>query len=274
MAEEGKDLGFDLYSPKHLIWLAVIIAAAWLISSWYKGLGLRRGWGGSNAIEPPERMKGGPGHGSGGAWTGNRQQLTVRKVFAVVLLLSEIYKDSILAITGNFRAEYLPFHLCGIAIFGILIDAFVENQRVTGQLFAYAFMPGAVAALLFCNWTEYPFLNFMNIHSFLFHGWLVCYGVMELRSGRIRPSYRGIWQSAGLLVVLAVPLFQFNRAFGTNFLFINEASEGSPLVILWDLFGTKYGYPGYLIAAAVMVIAVFHVLWLLYRLLGMGPKRR
>lgn len=242
MEEQGIYLGFDLYSPKHLIWLAAIAAAAWLISGWYKGLG--------------------------GQQDGSRKQRQVRRIFAVVIVLSEIYKDSVLAMTGNFRVDYLPFHLCSFAIFAMAADAFAEKQRVSGQLIAYAFMPGALMALLFCNWTEYPFWNFMNIHSFLFHGWIVCYGVMELRSGRIKPSYVGIWQTAGLLAALAVPVFAFNRIYGTNFLFLNEASEGSPLVILWELFGTKYGHPGNLAAAAILAIAVFHVLWLLYRLAG------
>lgn len=243
MQEQGICLGFELYSPKHLIWLAAIAAAAWLISGWYKGL------------EP-------------------RRQRQVRRIFAVVILLSEVYKDSVLAATGNFRADYLPFHLCSFAIFAMAADAFVEKQRVSGQMIAYAFMPGAVMALVFCNWTEYPFWNFMNIHSFLFHGWILCYGVMELRSGRVKPDYRGIWQTAGLLAVLAVPLFRFNQIYGTNFMFLNEASEGSPLVLLWELFGTKYGYPGYLTAGAVMVVAVFHVLWLGYRLIGAGTGQK
>ena len=247
MEEKGIYLGFDLYSPKHLIWLAAIAAAVWLVSGWYKGLNDRK--------------------------DGGRKQRRARGIFAAAIVLSEIYKDSVLMMTGNFRADYLPFHLCSFAIFAMAADAFVEKQRVTGQLIAYAFMPGALMALLFCNWTEYPFWNFMNIHSFLFHGWIVCYGVMELRGGRIKPSYRGIWQTAGLLGALAVPLFWFNRAFGTNFMFLNEASEGSPLVILWEIFGTKYGHPGYLAAAAVLVIAVFHVLWLGYRLLGRGSKK-
>ena len=267
MAEAGNDLGFSLYSPGHMIWLAVIVAAAWLISIWYRGMESTHIWGGSNAIEPPYRMR-------SGARAGGGRRTRIRKVFAIVLALSEVYKDSVLAITGNFRAEYLPYHLCGIAIFVILVDAFVTRQRVTGQLIAYAFMPGAISALLFCNWTEYPFLNFMNIHSFLFHGWIVCYMVMQFRCGEIRPNYRGIWQTAGLMAVLAVPLFWFNRAYGTNFMFLNEASEGSPLVILWDLFGTKYGHLGYLAAAAVMVIAIFHILWLIYCVIGSGMKNR
>ena len=61
-----------------------------------------------------------------------------------------------------------------------------------GQMFAFAFFPGALAALLFCNWTCYPFWNFMNIHSFVFHGWIVCYFVMRYRGGEIRPHYRGL----------------------------------------------------------------------------------
>ena len=241
--EVGVEKGFPLYSPGHIIWLIAIGLGCWIMSGLYKK-----------------------------AESGKRKK--IRCFFAVALALSEVYKDSVLAITGNFSAEYLPFHLCGLAIFAILIDAFMEKQKVTKQLIAYAFMPGAVSALLFCNWTEYPFFNFMNIHSFLFHGWIVCYMVMLYRGGEIRPSYRGLWQTGLMVAVAASLLFIFNRAYGTNFMFLNEASEGSPLVILWDLFGVKYGYLGYLTAYAVLVIVIFHILWLGYSLLEKGFKKR
>ena len=242
-AAAGLEKGFQLYSAGHILWILAIAAGCWLMSGIYKKSDTKR------------RRK-------------------IRRFFAVALALSEIYKDGVLWITGNFNAEYLPFHLCGLAIFAILIDAFMENQQITGELIAYAFMPGAVCALLFCNWTEYPFLNFMNLHSFLFHGWIVCYMAMRYRGGEIRPSLKGLWQTAAFVAAAAPVLFLFNRSQGTNFMFLNEASEGSPLVALWDLFGEKYGYPGYLTAYGVLAIAVFHALWLGYSLLEKGFNKR
>ena len=235
--EQGLEIGFSLYSPGHLIWLAAIAAATVLISNYYK----RQGTDG--------RMR-------------------IRRIFAVLILLSEIYKDTVLIVMGAPMMQYLPLHLCSFAIFGMLIDAFSPRQHLTGQMFAYAFFPGAMAALLFCNWTCYPFWNFMSIHSFVFHGWIVCYFIMLYRSEDIRPRYKGLWQTTGILLVLMVPIYFFDKLTGQNYMFLNEASEGSPLVILWQIFGTRFGEPGYLISYIVLALAVFHVLYGIYAGIG------
>ena len=171
--ESGLDIGFDLYSMGHLLWLAAILAAGILLSNWYKK-------------------------------QDDRKRRKVRKIFAVVLLASEIYRDTVLIVTGYFEVKYLPFHLCGLAIFAMLADAFWERQQATKQMLAYAFMPGAVSALLFCNWTQYPFLNYMCIHSFAFHGWIFIYFLMRYRAGEIKPDYKGLWKTLVMVLVLVV----------------------------------------------------------------------
>ena len=264
MDDGGASLGFALYSKGHLIWLTVIVAVGILISNFYRGLGsgnsvrIR-----SNAVENAVNLR-----------VQEQKRCRMRRFFALALLASEIYRDSVLALTGNFDWEYLPFHLCGLAIFALLVDAFVDGQHLTGQMISYAFMPGAVSALLFCNWVEYPFLNFMNIHSFVFHGWILFYFLMRFRSGEFRPDYKGLWTTVGIVSLLIVPLYLFNSHFGTNFMFINEASAGSPLVPLWNIFGTRFGHLGYILSGIGLVIIVFHVLYLVYRLLGMRSRRR
>lgn len=235
--EQGLDIGFDLYCTGHLIWLAAIVAAAIFMARYYR--------------RQKEEKKAG-----------------IKKFFAVAILCSEILKDSILIIIGAPMKGYLPLHLCGLAIFVMLWDAFGKNRKISGQMLAYAFMPGAISALLFCNWTEYPFFNFMCIHSFAFHGWIVLYVVMLYAAGEIRADYKGLWKTTGILAVCAVPIYILNVLIEENYLFLNEASEGSPLVFLWDIFGTRFGAPGYVASYAVLMLVVFHMLYLLYSLIN------
>jgi uncharacterized membrane protein YwaF len=237
----GLDIGFRLFGIGHLLWLAGLILAAIVLSGFYK------------------HMK-----------AENRPR--VRKFFALSLLVFELLKDLAVFCTGDFRAEYLPLHLCSLAIFALLIDAFCPRQKLSGQMIAYAFMPGTVAALLFCNWTEYPFLSFMNIQNFVYHGWIFFYFLLRYRAGEIRPRYLGIWGTTAILSLLIYPLFRFNRAFGTNFMFLNEASPGSPLVPLWNIFGTRFGHIGYILSVIVVALAVFHGLYALYRFLDKEKK--
>ena len=231
--EQGLDIGFDLYCPGHLIWLAAIAAAAVIITRYYIS-------------------------------RQDEKRTSIKKFFAVAILCSEILKDVILIAIGAPMKGYLPLHLCGLAIFAMLWDAFSKNRRISGQILAYAFMPGAMAALLFCNWTEYPFFNFMCIHSFVFHGWIVIYVVMLYAAGEIKADYRGLWNTTAILAVIAVPIYILNLLIDENYLFLNEASEGSPLVFLWDIFGTRFGAPGYVASFAALLLIVFHLLWIVY----------
>lgn len=239
--EQGLDIGFELYCPGHILWLAAIGAAAGAAAHYYR------------------KMNSG-------------QRLKTKKFFAVALLLFEVIKDIMLVIMGVSLKGYLPLHLCGLAIFDILYDAFGKNRHISVRLLAYAFMPGALSALLFCNWTEYPFFNFMCIHSFVFHGWILIYFAMLYAAGEIWTDYKGLWQTAGIIAVLAVPIYILNNIIDENYLFLSEASEGSPLVFLWDVFGVRFGQPGYVISFGVLAVAVFHVLYAVYRL--MQNKRK
>ena len=67
--EQGLDIGFKLYSPGHLIWLVALAVFISLFSQYYKK---------KNAEE----------------------RCRIRKVFAVLIVLSEIYKDTVLIIMG------------------------------------------------------------------------------------------------------------------------------------------------------------------------------
>ena len=192
------DIGFELYSKGHLIWLLVLAVAS--------------------LIMVPAYLR-----------SSEHKQSKIRKIFALFLLISEIIKDTIIVIIGAPIDAYLPLHLCGYAIFFVLIDAFMPKQKVTGQLIAYAFGPGALAALLFCSWT---------------------------------------------MALLAVPAYLVDMKTGYNYMFIYEVQRNSPLEIAWEIFGTRFGKPGYVVGAMLLVIVIFHALYLIYGILGFRRRKR
>lgn len=241
--ERRLDIGFNLYDAGHLAWLFIVAVSAVIASNFYKRTA-------------PER------------------KTKIKKIFAAALLISEILKDITLLVQGADMLDYLPLHLCSFTILVMMLHSYGRWQRLTGQFFAYALFPGAAAALLFCNWTEYPYFSYMNIHSFLFHGWIVIYFIMLYRSREIRPSYKGLWNTVLAMVTVSVPVYLFNLAFSTNYLFLNEASDGSPLVIVWELFGTRFGAAGYLTGVVLMALVVFHILYAVYRLLDITADKK
>lgn len=234
--QEGLDIGFSLWSAPHLIWLCLMALMIVCIARYY--------W----KNDEPGRNR-------------------MRKAIAITMLVMELLKDLVVAVTGWWNPGYLPFHLCGLAIFAVLADAFWRRQKVTGQMILFAFMPGALSALLFANWTMYPFYVYLCIHSFIYHALIVAYAVMIFASREVVPDYKGLWKSVAAVVITAIPVYFINLIFeehNPNFMFLMEASPGSPLVPLWNIFGPDW----YNVSMVGLVIIVFHVLFGLYWAIG------
>ena len=234
--QEGLDIGFRLWSAPHLIWLGLMTLMI---------VGIARRYCRSDG-EARDRM---------------------RKTIAIAMLVMELLKDLVVAVTGWWNPGYLPFHLCGLAIFAVLTDAFCRKQKVTGQMILFAFMPGALSALLFANWTMYPFYVYFAIHSFVYHALIVAYAVMIFVSREVVPDYKGLWKTLIALIIAMVPIYFINLAFAEhnpNFMFMMEASPGSPLVPVWNLAGPDWYIP----AGVAMVAIVFHVLYGVYWAIG------
>lgn len=231
---ERTNVGFELFSRGHLIWLLALAIASFITVLIY----LR---------------------------SGNAKQLRMRKALATYLLVAEIIKDIIIVILGAPISAYLPLHLCGYAIFFLMIDAYFPKQKITGQLVAYAFGPGALMALIFCSWTMLPlFWNFMTIHSFIFHAVILTYLIMRLADGEIRPDYKGVWISLLTIGLLAIPAYLVDMKTGYNYMFIYEVQRNSPLEPIWEIFGVRWGKPGYVVGAFLLVCVIFHALYLIY----------
>ena len=243
-AAEHIDAGFELFSKGHLIWLLMLAVGALILVPFY--------------------MR-----------SGSRKQLNIRRIFALSLAISEVIKDIILVAAGASIVAYLPLHLCGYAIAFVLADAYLPKQKYTGQLLAYAFGPGALSALLFCSWTILPlFWNFMTAYSFLFHGALFTYFIMRMADGEIVPDYKGIWLSIITMAALAVPAYLVDMNTGYNYMFIYSVQRNSPLELAWDIFGVRWGRPGYVAGAFLLVLVIFHALYLIYRLVGLRKRKR
>ena len=158
-----------------------------------------------------------------------------------------------------FSLDYLPLHLCSINIFLIVLHAW-RRPKLLDTFLYFVCLAAACAALLFPTWAPLPPLNFMVIHSFTVHFLLALYPLALTLRGDMDPQPRAFPRCFALLAAMAVPIWFFNRAFGTNFMFLMRAGEGNPLK-LFERFGSHLlGYP-------VLLAVVFAVMYLLLRVL-------
>ncbi len=192
-----KGVGFALFGPCHLLWLAATAVFAVGCCVGYRRLG------------PAGRMK-------------------MRRAIALAILADEALKWATLFIGGNYTVNYLPLHLCSINLFLIAWHAWRPSRTLDNYLHLTC-GPGALAALLFPSWTALPLLNLMHIHSFTFHMLLLAYPLMLLVGGDIRPRLRELPKALALLMALAAIALAANTLLDTNFMFLESAPRGNPL---------------------------------------------
>lgn len=234
------DLGFSLYDKSHLTALALcLLFGAVLCMIYFR-------------LSDSGKMK-------------------MRRFYGASIVIAEIVKNIIVYCNGGDIRLYLPLHVCSFGILAIFIDAFFPKQKLTGVMLAYIFMPGAICAELFSNWTEYPVFSFMSIFSFAIHAYIAAYFWMRYLNHEIRPDYKGIYLTVAVLaiagfIVEPINILLYNHGANGNYMFLHSPSEGSPLVFLWDVVGERFGMIGYWAGYALLAIAVFHVLYVLYNL--------
>lgn len=184
------------------------------------------------------------------------------QVLSSSMLVLELGKDFILGLLGAFSIGYLPLHLCSMSMFVCLYYTFHPQSKRTGQVLYSVVLPGALSALLFPNWNVFPLLHFQSIHSFIYHGLLLFFGLFPVVSGQSRPGLEAILPSMGCLCLFALPAGLFDAYFHTNYMFLRSPSKGSPLEFLTVIPG-KYGYLAGLFLLALSVVTLMNLpFWL------------
>jgi len=226
MDEGVGEIGFHLYDPVHLGWIVGIGIITFITASCY----LR---------------------------TTNERLIEMNKVFAITLIGLEITKNIyLLIVMDTFSIKDLPLHLCSFSMLIILLNAF-KPSTLNSELLYSLVLPGALAALLFPNWTTLPTFSYLHNHSFIYHAMLIIYPLCLLFCGRIKPNYRQLPKVSLFLIALATPIYIFNKLFSVNFMFLNAPSPGSPLVY----FEQWLGNPGYLLGFAGLIAFVWFLMY-------------
>lgn len=214
-------MGFSHYDGVHLGWLAAFAVTVILCSLWYRKMS--------------EKGRG-----------------ILKKTLALAMIIMEGLKIGLLVLTDRFSWGYLPFHLCGINIFLIIAHAWKPSRLLDNFLYLVC-IPGALAALLFPNWTALPVANIYHIHSSIIHILLVLYPLMQAVNGKLDLQMKMIPGVLGLLALMAIPIYGLNLLLGTNFMFLMRVDAGNPLALFEEMWGNHlYGFP--VIIAAVVVV--------------------
>jgi hypothetical integral membrane protein (TIGR02206 family) len=232
------DMGISAWGPVHIGWLIAMAIFCTVACVRYRRL------------SPEKRAK-------------------MLKILASIIIGIEIVKDILHICVGDMAADHLPFHLCGVSIFICAFVAFGRFPLARQMLYALS-LPGALAALVFLNWVHFPALHFQSIVSFAIHGCLVTFSLLPLIAGEFRPDWRQLPKIFGMLAVFAALVYPANKWLGTNWLFLNVPSPGSPLMPLADWLGN----PGYILGVVGLLLAVWLVSYTPWVIAGHFGKKR
>lgn len=217
--------GFELFGLCHILWLlCAVLTCAVLCVVYHKAPDLIRG--------------------------------RILRIVAALILADELLKHVMLAVSGDWELDDLPFHLYGIQVF--VCAAHARRSTLAKADFLYAFcLPAALFALVFPSWSALPPGNFIHVQSFTIHILLLLYPLLLL-SGGYRPAFPRLKNVIAPVLLSCALIFWINKLTGCNFLFLNRPGHGNPLA----LFASYLGDPGYLAAIPLLFAAVWVLLYL------------
>lgn len=177
---------------------------------------------------------------------------------AIAIAAVEAGRQTVIFVTGQWRPETLPLHLCSINI-AVCLWYSLRPNRLAGNILYALCLPGAAMALLSPSWLALPVWNFCHIASEVLHILLLLYPLL-LVTGGFRPGICVLPKVAAFLIGLCAVIYPLNRWLGTNFMFLNDPNGNALSSVCSAIFGEKY----YLIGFVLILLAIFFVLYLPY----------
>ncbi|MCD8326149.1 MAG: TIGR02206 family membrane protein [Lachnospiraceae bacterium] len=220
-------VGFVHFGPVHVLWLIAIAVCVVLLTKLYVNQGQSR-------------------------------QNRLSKILAWTMCGILAAEHVVLLITGHQTIYQIPLHLCTLMPVICLIYSYTWWDWA-GQTIYSLGIAGASLALLFPDWNMYPQWNYMNLTGFSIHSGLILFGVWQLSGKTIRPRMKAMWKPLAFLAVVVPPIYLVDKWLGTNYFFLMEGSQGSPLQLLQEKLGVMY-IPAYA-ALALTVITIEYLPW-------------
>ena len=189
------------------------------------------------------------------------------RVLGSLVFFCGLFEYGVTALLGRFSLYTLPIHVCSLMFSLTLLHAWTNAARsgsfaarLHDFLGAALFHPGILgvwAALLFPDWLDVPFWNYLSVSGFLVHGLVSVYGASIIVKDAEAADPKGLFRrdlisSALFMTVGALVMFFFDRTTGANYWFMAWPSAGSPLTGAY----VCGGFGGYLLAYTLTALAI------------------
>ena len=192
-------------------------------------------------------------------WKG---EIHLRFVFSFVMLMMEFSFFLWLLYVGddsgnNLMMAKLPLHVCDLGLLCCVYMVPSKNRTLFGINFFVTLFGATLACIIpqtvlkTAGPAHYRYYQYFGEHLLPIIG-----TVYMMMVHGMRPRYRDIWTSTGVLALMLVPSFFLNEAFpGSDYMFLKLDISFMP----------ESQYLRALIYT-VLIIAIFHLIWLVWKL--------
>ena len=198
----------------------------------------------------------------------NVSHKNVLTIMCIISALSEITKISCNMVDGISGGKVLspgslPFHLCSIQIFFIFgLRFFIKNENVKKVLYNFMVptsLIGASMSLLIPT-VGTSFLNVQVYQYFIYHAFLIFYGIYLIREHLAELSLKVLFVNYGLLlmfVLFDLWVNSFLSFWGANFMYLTRPPmENLPIL---NLNHGWYVYIINLLTVGTVLMVMFHL---------------
>ncbi|MBQ6324156.1 MAG: YwaF family protein [Bacilli bacterium] len=230
IVEKGVNIGHNLFSLGHIIWLLIITDICIFVYRRYKK-------------------------------ASKKDIDKFRKTCALILFILEYVKLIIVALMYPALIDsYIPIHLCSFAGFFIIFDALWPNNKLINSWWLYIFFPCGLLGVLSPS-TTYPWFNFFAIHEFLFHGLLIVYGIFKMAIGEGEATYSGLWKSSLFIAIVMIPIYYIDVIFDKGYMLLTTPADFPLTILFWNIATPILGQIGYIALLLLMGLILFHTIY-------------
>ena len=113
--------------------------------------------------------------------------------------------------------------------------------------------------------STYPIFHYISIQSFILHGAMIYLGLLVNITGYVKIEAKDIIYYAGLMLLVSVIAYVFNKCTGSNLMFISKDFPGTPIHILYDLSGSWFTFWMIALQATIPFYVVYVILKIIYK---------
>ena len=197
-----------------------------------------------------------------------KSRRTLRITLAIILLVNETSYHIWAIANGLWNIqEYLPLHVCSVLIWLAGFMLIFENFTVYEFIY-FMGIGGGIQALLTPDIGIYGFPHFRFFQTFISHGLLVTSAIYMTVVEGWRPTWKSVLRVLVGMNLYAFIIFFFNRAIGSNYLFIAH----KPLTP--TLIDALPAWPWYILYLELIGVMVILLLYLPFAIKDWRTKRK